>query len=1336
MKKFSKILVFALSLLIAVSAFAIAASAESSPFLVEGLYRESWEEAVDNAYIESGRDIPVLLLTDCTSNGESVEINKSVRISLNGKTLTVDETLFTVVGKDTVLTIEGPGTINVGASFVNLEEGKLVLDATNGMTVNINEDCSAFVAGNETKAEIELKGELKVVNKTGGSLFEITSGSKFMMNKGASVVANPKDATDPFYIVNLTGTSSLEITDASITNNGGYIFNVSAEEEGSLASIKCDGATLISESQTFGGIAVLGASYADVNIRCSTIVASGSAFIGPDNLSDYDGDGKDKIYKKPNAKIVITACDYAVGGVINETATIFNGNLTGIISSSKLTLSLKSTISLGTRLWDGECGVLLKSGTILNVLAKSEITEPLKDEDGAKMHFSPDSNTNKNFSCQDMEGAACDVYRVQKLDENHKVYEYYVVSKENVTNNFDPQYMNDLESAETGYAELNGPSFSFRDYVIAEQSNILNSYGSLGIYETVNEATNESNKFFQYEYDASKKDNYTYTNSSNTYLDMYFGTGNGLRKDATYSQIVANKYATIDFDIATQNGNYPWCTMRIYQRVSTLGPSATANYQYCDRGDNTAAISDNVFSFGGGSYALPTDKSWAHITFVIDIDSSGEYVDTATKKSFYPNLYLSEIHSYVDGNYVGTALAYTDKLREDLIVTSEVGIGALRFNFKPSKSFSDKDKSTSLCIDNIATNYYNRAYNGTLTDVIADKTRNLKESYDAVYNVDYKVPFSTAVEEHIAIVDGIKYYSVADAVNAISEGSEAEFFCDVESFNATQSFTVKTKYKFNVSSDSHFVSEIIEDGEVVGYRIMPANRYVTIFWQIGAGYTTEVPIGVSPTYNGILPIGYEIKNGKRIEFIGWSTRNDATEPDADVLPVITRDDIARGYRIYYPVYNATEVEVSFHDKDGNVIDKQWVPYGTDASELVNYNDGSTLQREKINDLYSKSFGFWSFEDGITTVGREPLKAYPNFTGIYITDIKYSYSIQKLITVSPIIYVGDPGTKYPEVELLHFTIEGNKDEKGNDIIYNSFESVTVGESAYKRLDLSSKYAGNETVESFDKASLVMYLHFTYKGEALVQKVTLDFSGYLEACLEKAISAKNENSIKALMETVRLADSYLRYAELETLPVCTKYLNDKSLSGYLTDLSKVSTTLISETTRATANSNLYGEDGFDKHIDKISWTFKTNSIKITPNAKKYPKLQVGHKPYTNTFLHAQVTGNNRIPTSLDDARTFSVDIEGTSYGVKTLSIFDVIPMRFEEPNSEATGRNSVFNKNYSFASHIIWLENLIKDNPSYASELEVARAIYSAHYAYKQIDAENDGKFFSFSNLWAE
>ena len=87
MKKFSKILIFTLSLVIALSAFAIASSANTSPFLVEGLYRENWEEAIENAYIKGDRIVPVELLTDYEANGESVEITESVVISLNGHTL-------------------------------------------------------------------------------------------------------------------------------------------------------------------------------------------------------------------------------------------------------------------------------------------------------------------------------------------------------------------------------------------------------------------------------------------------------------------------------------------------------------------------------------------------------------------------------------------------------------------------------------------------------------------------------------------------------------------------------------------------------------------------------------------------------------------------------------------------------------------------------------------------------------------------------------------------------------------------------------------------------------------------------------------------------------------------------------------------------------------------------------------------------------------------------------------------------------------------------------------------------------------------------------------------
>ena len=327
MKKLSKILVFVLAIVVALSAFVIASSAQSAPFLVEGLYRDSWEDAIANAYIDGDRVVPVELLRDYeVGDGESIEITESLVIDLNGYALKSEtgDPLFIVSGEDTELTIVGPGSITVAGTLVEVESGTLIIDASEELKITSTDTDSVFVVGGYEKAYATVKGALEFETAMGGNLFDLAYGAEFKLESGNSITADAAaGATEAGGIFTVYADAMVNINGGSLISNAGYIFAIGDDtDEYAKAVINCENAFLASESQLSGAIIEAEDAYANVSIRLSEVLASGGAFSAADTLADFEGDGKDKVYAKPTTVVNFTASTYSVSDSANANACL------------------------------------------------------------------------------------------------------------------------------------------------------------------------------------------------------------------------------------------------------------------------------------------------------------------------------------------------------------------------------------------------------------------------------------------------------------------------------------------------------------------------------------------------------------------------------------------------------------------------------------------------------------------------------------------------------------------------------------------------------------------------------------------------------------------------------------------------------------------------------------------------------------------------------------------------------------------------------------------------------------------------------------------------------
>ncbi len=1362
MKKLSKILVLVLTLTLAASAFVFASSAETSPFLVEGLYRETLMDAVDNA----DENTPIKLVSDYVAEAEeAVTLDSSLVLDLNGKTLTykgTDNALLNVTGKNATLTIKGPGKIVADGTivFIDAKGAKLV---TNGdLDIVSSSESAPFVIGETRKATAEISDRINFSSKAGTSLFELNSSSVLNVNDAViSVVSDGAYQASGF--VTLNSASKAYITNTDIYSAAGYIFKVGTATENSPVLINCDTSKLYSESSTYGTILDAGSQYVTMSTRLSEIVAGGYAFLAEDTLFDYTGDGMDKVYAKPTASVTLNTSTYALSMTSKLDATLFRGNITAHVTGGSFELGVTSYFAYGTRVWDGECGVLVEAGVRFNRELASNTASVLRDEDGALIYHDPNSTTNENFTLGTFDGKQCELYQTVIVLETNQALECYLVGVN------DTPYITDLAHSkhfdnEASYRVTYGLTEGEDTSKLFEAAYFANAHSEVSV-------NYKGNGYLRLAFDANGKYNETSTDSP--YLGIRFGHGNNaniLGSSAKIYNQFDQEFITVDFDIMSDtvdaNGKavYYEGGYALMQRIDGSGYYQAGNtftiressekYEDGSRKYNLTCGSRNLIDDSSNTTVTlsPVPGEWTHITLIIDVDNSSvnNYVNN------------SWLHYYVNGSYVGSGKALgTGILSRDPEEVMRANPDQFRGVFKATNEMltTENKYPRSTCFDNFVVNYYHDGYSGDLLSIRENKLIKLNTLNDVVYKPGYQFPSSAVLQEDakIAEVDGKNYYNEDDFLNAIVDGSIVKLYKDIEEeYSASDAFTVYTNgHSFVIKSETHTISTTKDESNCDVYSVVESAVYIPVYWDIYLSYQTEAPYGVVPQFTGTLPAVVE-SAGKRTGLIGWSYTKDATEPDE--LRPISKEDMKRGYLVLYPVFDVVEVEVTF-TAHGISPFTRWVKLVNADNEYIDItpeilagytNDmsdelGQSLEVEGQT-LYRSIFSGWAFrEDGMTKLGKEPANVVARYENYILTSINVSYTLEKLTMFTPKIYLGKPADGSAFEIIAVYSIETDL-ETGEAVR----ASLSASSDVFTVCGVESfEYLTSSTPTAVDKLkSKTYYIEFAIddSGNTYTQAVTLDLKTYFENLLSVNKDDAYELSKTGIMSTVIMVDNLLggdsEFAGIINDPAYQDYVNEFSINS-VKKIKKIVDG--NEMNYEDYYNSLYESNKIFTHLAAIRWDFKNSTISYAPLAKKYPVITAGwfdegtlsqlyaycssaaRASVSKTTLSVAVKNNSTGEFKVESLNGWKADLihsDGGTYAEKKYGIYTEIEFRLLDSPTDGS-RNTIAQPMYDFILHLLYLDDLYKGgDTSVEKEYETAKSIFMAHKDLKAaVDAYN-------------
>lgn len=1327
MKKFGKIVVLMLSLIVAFGAFVFAVSAEDAPFLVEGLYRYTWEEAIDNA----GGDVSIKLLSDYTvSEGESVVVDKSVTIDLNGHSVISSDSetaLFVVNGEDVELTIVGPGSINVAGTFIKVEGEKSsvkIFASETGIKISSNSEKPIF----DVSGKLDIDGKITVDAKMPAALINLNpSATLNLLNAKVSMTGKTFEAAVP--LVSLSAASKVNVKHTEIVTGTGVVFAVKGiTDVATPAVVLCEYAKFTSSSMAYGNIIDAADEYLYATFRLCDISASGAAFAAADTMADFTYEGEVKTYAAPKASVYLTKCNYSVPVAEQNSPCIYYGNITGVISGGILDVRY-ADIASHTRLWDGTNGIFIKAGTkcigdmssaaqiqvLLNKL-KPELDAPIQDADSVTVFFNPESQTNKNFSFDSIDGKTCYFYAETKITPEHKADSYFVLGiAPEYSYTVDSGHSTNFQSHSLIYYHSNPAIPSVGSGVFTPIANGIGSrYGESEILDSA-----DGNRYYRFTY---KQEDYlagNYIINSSSYVGVFVGSG--INNKAPEHPTYLSDYITIDFDIATDTfidgvAQYTPAGMPVKQRA---GDST----QYQSNKGITLAYSSGlpILKVGEGEvYKLPNSAGvWTHITYLFEIDSSETLNADGTHQKY--NLSKSKLHIYVNGQFLGTTTVFAataDTVSE--AVYKAISLDEMRLGLTDKDSINASIKDNSICFDNIVVTHYKNGYQGDIQKLIDDKTLNLNTASDVIYNKDYQMPGATDNNTPVVVVDDEPYFDMSEGLASVGEGSVVELFADVPGvYNATSSFTVYTNgYNFAVESSTHYIAPVY--GEVNAYKISKANNYVPVYWDVdNYGNTTapdylyletNVPFGIVPTNTATF--GADI-NGLWKSLVGWSYTKGASVPD-EIRP-ISKEDIDRGFVCLYPVFEYTKVRVTFLDQSGAPLGEAvWVDVGTDVSELVRYNDGTIFPLLAVEgtDWYKLAFSGWALKDSTDTeIGIKTYTAQPLFEKAVVTAIKQNFTLTRLTRLYASAYV-------MKADGISDIVWGGIYSNAACTTAMTTTKVTIGGVSYLQVSLIDTATGVR-IDELDNYKC--YVKFTYLGREHVQEIKVDIEKYLVSLLTKENATDAEKSVA--LETMRFVNASLVQLGKEQIASFTQYLNDENYKAKLINLEKVSTDLFSD-----------GEKDKTKYQELLTY-IKTPRYEYASNTM-FLVTQDGYKgvstqqstEFNYNFILAYVNEANsskRLNVGRNGPKTggefmFSFNDDKRSKVVYNYDDFIVIRY-YGATSATATSRPLLTTSYLSWAAYITILE----ENPNAdRNELEYARIVYAMHYSIKTAAGANN------------
>ncbi len=1356
MKKFSKIIVLVLSLALAISAFAIASSAKDAPFLVEGLYRENWADAIDNADAET----PIELLGDYqVQNGENVEVTTSVTIKLNGYTLIGAEdggALFNVTEQDAVLKILGPGKISVNGTLAEIDAkgAELVLDGgeKGELEIRSSSNDSVFVVGGTGKASARTLGAVSFVNAAGANLFELRSSSSLLIDN-SSVSISSVGATSASGLVLATAGTKVNITNgAEVNNTAGHIVKLADTEEELPVTIRFENSNVGSHGMTYGTLVDFGEEYATFTSKASNITATGYAFVAADTILDYTGSGAEKVYKTPNATVNLLSTTYDVPVASKSDACLFYGNMTGVVIGGYLKIATPTGVACKTRLWDGSTGILIKAGVLFSQLASSELAESSVDEDGTPVYFDPYSGSNMNFSLDKIDGKPAQVVQADIISDEHTIVSQYVVGLPRSYFFYDTKFSTNFEDVNLYSAEF-GDSYGERHPAFIDNS-FTNNHGSVKVLDN----KESGNRYLKLEFDDTKQ--YNPAGTGTPYFSLLFGHG----ASSYVSENVAQKnqdFVTVDFDISSDflspDGEtclYLSSKWYLMQRIRGAGWAWNPTNMAQISQDGTARLGTWSELDAANTYQLPTTPGmWSHITVVMELITEKTLTGELDRDRYTKE---SRIHFYVDGQYVGTDYIFKQMDYTDVDVPL---LNASEFRFElGNRSTTYANGSGSMNFDNFVMTFYPDGYTGDLNKIKEDKTLNLKDISDAVFKEGYVYPSNIGREdekiEYAAKVDGILYQDMDEAFAAVVEGSEVELLKDYEGvYNATMAFTVKSNgYKFQADSSTHRISSSKDENDNDVYTIVATNSFVPVYWDINISYETKAPLGVVPVFNGTYQ-GYQ-RGNQWIGLVGWSYTEGATEPEE--LRPISKEDIDRGYVILYPVFDVVRVNIEFRNSAGEPIgDSAWFDVGESISALNTYNNGSVFESLDVHEWYRAAFSSWKINGGdADTVGKDAVYAVPSFDKIEAAGVKLNYTLKNLTHFTPNIYVEAPEL-YPEIKVLGASTNPALSEDDLNAMREAvLDEVNISGVKHYYFDVGIPAL---TPDEFVQRSI--YLYFEVSGQLYIQEVLCDVNSYLENILLNPEATDAEKT--AVMNTMRMISVYLENANAPANEVCERYLANSDYALYLTDYSTLLDAAKNKTYTYTDGEITYGEfyinntqgdsdagiDGLFDHMSAVRWNFVTGQLDMYVNRDVHPLITASYSGSNGVFAEVGIQGGSRVKVLSDNLSKgiYSIDLANSvagwgaiEYGFETPMY---ILMQGHELPDGTWDRTNVFTsgglttwygigtnkRTWNMVFHLIYLNELSAEgDTSIAAELELTNAIFAVHHSSREA-MEQSGKY---------
>jgi len=386
------------------------------------------------------------------------------------------------------------------------------------------------------------------------------------------------------------------------------------------------------------------------------------------------------------------------------------------------------------------------------------------------------------------------------------------------------------------------------------------------------------------------------------------------------------RFIVQEFDVSTDTGVYPAIGSALITRGGTITAAGAGTIAQVHYGINPIKLaadgkvtptynSGSAMESKSGGYQLPTDGSWARITFIYEFSGwvdAGTY--TVAGETRAQSKMLLTCHTYIDGNWIAT---YTDIIKPiDNELKATVILDAMRFN--PSAT-----KNSSILIDNTRTSYY-KADDPACAD-IAKVTASYKAGFESCPELSIMPDNNTYyTASTVAKVDGVEYIYEKDAIAAIKPGSVVELY---KNFETAIPVSGVGKLILNGFTYPGFISEsyVVRDyGELVNFVAAKPSEIVTLHHK-----DTLFEID-DKNYKATLgsTIGFLVKadgeiaaEGNISKLVGWQTENGGKIVEAALVKdgVLVLAPVYENVKYYYTISVDGNIEYFTEEEKGNIV---------------------------------------------------------------------------------------------------------------------------------------------------------------------------------------------------------------------------------------------------------------------------------------------------------------------------------------------------------------------------------------------------------------------------------